>query len=128
MDKNETTTPETLQKQVEELTQQLAECNEKIPVLEKQIEDRDADLQAAYDKIAALTMAPDPNRATIETKKGLNIRSGPGKDFAILTSLPDGTTVDIQTLPDGIEVPGWALIKVGDYIGWAMTAFLKPLA
>lgn len=61
----------------------------------------------------------------VKAKDGLNLRCGPGKTFAPLTVLDNGTTVEIRMLPCNAEVPGWALVRAGDYIGWVMTEFLQ---
>ena len=100
--------------------------------LQKQLADAQAVNAAAQEENAALKaeleqLHPTPSIAVIDAKKGLNIRSGPAKTYDILATLPNGTTVEIQQLPGKVEVPGWALIQVGDYIGWAMVEFLKAV-
>lgn len=100
--------------------------------LQKQLEDAQAANAAVQEENAALKaeleqLKPAAEIAVIDAKKGLNIRSGPAKTYDILSALPNGTTVEIQQLPGKVEVPGWALIQVGDYIGWAMVEFLKAV-
>lgn len=60
----------------------------------------------------------------VNTKKGLRLRVGPGVDFSILKILPDGTLAEVLTLPDGVEVPGWALITADGQHGWVKVEFL----
>lgn len=71
---------------------------------------------------------PAAQVAVVKAKDGLNLRRGPCRTFAPVTVLPNGTTVEIQKLPCNAEVPGWALVCVGDdYIGWVMAEFLTVL-
>jgi len=112
----------------------MAKNENPVPVeeLQKQLEDAQAANAAAQEENAVLKaeleqLQPTTKVAVIDAKKGLNIRSGPAKTYDILATLPNGTTVEIQQLPGKVEVPGWALIQVGDYIGWAMVEFLKAV-
>lgn len=51
--------------------------------------------------------------------KALNVRSGPGLQYAVLGVLQEGTMATVLDLPMGMEVPGWAPVFVSsDLIGW----------
>ena len=100
--------------------------------LQKQLEEAQTANATVLKENAALKaeleqLKPAAKAAVIDAKKGLNLRSGPAKTYDILSTLPNATTVEIQQLPGKAEVPGWALIQAGDYIGWAMVEFLKAV-
>ena len=62
--------------------------------------------------------------------KGLNLRDGPGKAFNILDVVPNGAHLAVLLLPEGAEVPGYALVryeggKDGPLVGWVNTDFVR---
>jgi len=59
---------------------------------------------------------------------GLNIRSGPGRQFAVLNVLPTDSVAAVLDLPLGVEVPGWALVYVDpDLIGWVDCRYIQAV-
>lgn len=91
-----------------------------------------------------------PVLAIVDTARGLNLRSGPGREHGILAVLPGNSFVEVLELmgryPDGClyvtEVPGWALVcpfqlpgtpaedrdDVFSGIGWVDRKFLVPVS
>lgn len=57
--------------------------------------------------------------APARTTADLNMRSGPGTQFRIVTSIPRGTLVDL-----GRCVPGWCEVAWRGRVGWASSRFL----
>lgn len=96
------------------------------------------------------TGEPGPVLAIVDAARGLNLRSGPGRDHGVLTVLPDNSFVEILEFmgrcPDGrlyaTEVPGWALVcryqlpgisaedqsGVFGGAGWVDRRFLVPVS
>ena len=73
---------------------------------------------------------PDPDvTVTVDYEAGLNLRDGPHRDYNSLAILPNGTALTVLVLPEGAEVPGWALIRcvVDDepLVGWICTDFVR---
>ena len=73
---------------------------------------------------------PDPDvTVTVDYEAGLNLRDGPHRDYNSLAILPNGTALTVLLLPEGAEVPGWALIRcvVDDetLVGWVCTEFVR---
>ena len=107
----------------------MAKDNDKVQTAEE----LQAQLDGLQKENAALKEALEAKQNTtdavvacvVKAKDGLNLRCGPCKTFAPLTQLDNGTTVEIQALPCNAEVPGWALVRAGDYIGWVMAEFLQ---
>lgn len=73
---------------------------------------------------------PDPKvTVTVDYEAGLNLRDGPHRDYNSLAILPNGAALTVLLLPEGAEVPGWALIRcvVDDepLVGWVCTDFVR---
>lgn len=51
----------------------------------------------------------------------VNMRQGPGTKFKIITVLPHGTQLTIETPDDG---SGWAYVKTSDNVGWVSTKYI----
>lgn len=65
-----------------------------------------------------------PVQTFVTTAATLNVRSGPGKENAAITTLPQGTQVQAQQTQDGwthITVPG------GTVTGWVSAQYLQPV-
>lgn len=66
---------------------------------------------------------------TVNYEGGLNLRDGPHRSFNSLAVVPDGAVLTVLQLPEGAEVPGWALIRcvVDDepLVGWVCTDFVR---
>ena len=61
-------------------------------------------------------------------RKGLNLRSGPGKQYSVLSVLEEGSKAGVLELPMGVEVPGWALAVAGDDVaGWIDRRYIRPV-
>lgn len=73
---------------------------------------------------------PDPKvTVTVDYEAGLNLRDGPHRGYNSLAILPNGAALTVLLLPEGAEVPGWALIRcvVDDepLVGWVCTDFVR---
>lgn len=73
---------------------------------------------------------PDPDVTVIvDYEAGLNLRDGPHRSFNSLAVVPNGAVLTVLRLPEGAEVPGWALIRcvVDDepLFGWVCTDFVR---
>lgn len=58
---------------------------------------------------------------------GLNLRTGPGRNYPVAELLEDGTLLAVLELPHGAEVPGWALVHTGQRTGWVDRSFIQAL-
>lgn len=58
---------------------------------------------------------------------GLNLRTGPGRNYPVTELLEDGTLLAVLPLPCGAEVPGWALVHTGQRTGWVDSRFIRAL-
>ena len=58
---------------------------------------------------------------------GLNLRTGPGRNYPIAEVLEDGMRLEVLELPHGAEVPGWALVHTGARTGWVDRSFIAVL-
>lgn len=70
-----------------------------------------------------------PVTVCVSFKAGLNLREGPHKDYKSLTVIPDGEGLEVLGLPEGVEVPGWALVRCGEagagLVGWVNTDYVR---
>jgi uncharacterized protein YraI len=57
------------------------------------------------------------------TASALNLRSGPGTTYAILTSMPNGTVVNVLAASNG-----WYKVDDSGRTGWCSGAFLSPVS
>lgn len=63
----------------------------------------------------------EPTTRTVATSgSSLNVRSGPGSSYNLVTSLENGASVDVYAFKNG-----WALTKVGTAWGWCSNDYLK---
>ncbi len=77
--------------------------------------------------------APQENTVTVDFPAGLNLRDGPGLRFNVLDEIPNGATLTVLPLPEGAEVPGYALVRYtgGEdgqdwpLVGWINTNFVR---
>lgn len=71
----------------------------------------------------------DPVIVLVNHEAGLNLRDGPHRSFNSLAVLQDKTPLEVISLPEGAEVPGWALVRcvVDDeaLVGWVCTDFVR---
>lgn len=76
---------------------------------------------------------PQEDTVTVDSPTGLNLRDGPGLQFNVLEEIPDGATLTVLPLPEGAEVPGYALVRYtgGEggqdwpLVGWVNTDFVR---
>ncbi len=57
------------------------------------------------------------------TATSLNLRTGPGTTYAVLTSMPKGTIVNVEA-----ESAGWYKVTWGSHTGWCTGDYLTPYA
>jgi len=57
------------------------------------------------------------------TATSLNLRTGPGTTYAVLTSMPKGTIVKVEA-----ESAGWYKVTWGSHTGWCTGDYLTPYA
>lgn len=63
-------------------------------------------------------------RAEVTTKSGsLNVRSGPGTNYARIASIPKGEIVDVMT-----EADGWAYVSDDGVSGYVSRDYLTPVS
>lgn len=70
----------------------------------------------------------DANIAVVSSKKGLNLRKGPGCNFDVVSVLKDGAKLTLIELPEKLSVPGWLPVKAGKNTGWVMSKFVSVSA
>lgn len=58
----------------------------------------------------------------LETTADLNLREGPGTDFAVIVTMPEATRVKVQTT-SGAD--GWVHLDYKGTLGYASKAYLK---
>lgn len=58
---------------------------------------------------------------------GLNLRTGPGRNYPVAEVLENGTLLVVLNLPHGAEVTGWALVHTGQRTGWVDRSFIQAL-
>lgn len=65
---------------------------------------------------------------TIQTNngQGLIVRSGPGRAFDRVTSLPNGSTVEVLSEPQAADGFNWVRIRAGSVEGWSVSEALRP--
>ena len=57
---------------------------------------------------------------TYYTTAGVNMRSGPGKDYKRVTTVDYGTKVDVAAQQDG-----WSFVRLGEKFGWISSTYLS---
>lgn len=67
----------------------------------------------------------NPPKTTVTADFGLNLRTGPHKQFEVLEVLPNGAAVTPLELPKGVTVKGWHLVDSGKNIGWVNAQYVK---
>lgn len=65
-------------------------------------------------------------KVKLTTSKSLNIRSGPGTDYAAIGKVANGSTVDVLAETGDAENK-WAFIRHDDKSGYVSAAYLVPL-
>lgn len=49
----------------------------------------------------------------------VNVRQGPGMNFPVVTTIPGGSNVDVQSCD-----AGWCAVRFGPYAGWVNASYL----
>ncbi len=88
---------------------------------------------APQEKPSQATPSLQEDTVTVDSPTGLNLRDGPGLQFNVLEELPDGASLTVLQLPEGAEVPGYALVRYtgGEggqdwpLVGWVNTDFVR---
>src|SRR5579883_2349021 len=63
----------------------------------------------------------DPATATVNSSDGVNLRSGPGTSFDVLTVMPNGA----QVIVIGATTAGdWLQVSYNSQLGWAAATYL----
>ncbi len=62
-------------------------------------------------------------KVKINTPSGVNVRSGAGTGYSIITAIPNGTTVTISK-----ESAGWGYTSYGGYKGWIALEYTKKVS
>ena len=86
--------------------------------------DDSEELSSADESVEASEAAITGNRtvgSTLVTTTGLNLRSGPSTNYAILVTMPGGARV---TVVKAAPTSGWYNVKYGTRTGWASGAYL----
>lgn len=73
---------------------------------------------AAFALLCSVTVSAE--QATV-TGRGVNVRSGPGVNYRIITSLPKGTTVEVTSRSNG----EWYAVRIGNETGYMSSAYLS---
>jgi uncharacterized protein YgiM (DUF1202 family) len=70
------------------------------------------------------SVSPDStaNGETMVTTDRLNIRTGPGTSYTVITTLDVNTSVKVVGYKSGVS--GWAYVTGGGYTGWVSTDYL----
>ena len=108
-----------------------AEYEEKLAEAEQALQEAENSAEASeepwvnLDDYPRLSVKPDsiydaPQTKYIAASTGLNMRSGPGDSYDILTSANRATEVQAAA-----EQGEWTLIIVGDQAGWVKTSYLS---
>ena len=64
----------------------------------------------------------------IKTNGGnVNVRSGPGLEYPVIGSLPNGTIVDIPFLDDHETKPGWEYVYTDIVDGYVSTQYIANI-
>ena len=59
--------------------------------------------------------------ATLVADADVNLRSGPGTQYPVITVIPDGAAVDVRRCDDG-----WCRVHYGADAGWAKSRLSRP--
>jgi uncharacterized protein YgiM (DUF1202 family) len=65
-------------------------------------------------------------KVKLESSKSLNIRSGPGTDYAAIGKVSNGSTVEVLA-DTGKDDDKWSFIRQDDKSGYVSAAYLVPL-
>ena len=73
-------------------------------------------------------IAPLCKTVVVQAEGGLNLRCGPGKEFAIGHVLPDGTAPLVIPMPYGAYAPGWLpVLTPGFRLGWVDERYVEAV-
>jgi hypothetical protein len=85
---------------------------------------------AAGTAAPAASGAPSPANGTLyvvatNNGQGLIVRSGPGRTFSRITSLPNGSTVEVLEGPQAADGFNWVRIRTASVEGWCVSEALR---
>ena len=84
--------------------------------------------QAPQEEQAADPIASLCKTVVVQAEGGLNLRCGPGKEFAIGLVLPDGTALTVIPTPYGAYAPGWLpVLAPGFRLGWVDERYVEAV-
>ncbi len=69
----------------------------------------------------------DGTLVAVDAARGLNLRSGPHRQYDALEVLPDGAALVKMELPYGASVQGWVMVHTGQCVGWVAEKYIQPL-
>lgn len=69
----------------------------------------------------------DGTLVAVNAARGLNLRSGPHRQYDALEVLPDGAVLVKLDLPYGTSVQSWAMVHTGQRVGWVAEQYLQSL-
>ena len=65
-------------------------------------------------------------RTALVIAKKLNLRHGPSREHPVKAVLDQGTSLELFSLPDEVNVPGWAAVRVAlNLVGWVDVRFIQ---
>lgn len=67
-------------------------------------------------------------RVVINAPKGLNLREGPAKTFAVIDELPEGRELTVLPVPAHAIVPGWIVVETDGLVGWVSGEYTAPVS
>lgn len=85
------------------------------------------DVRAGIDLEDAALAGISGDIVVVNAAGGLNLRTGPGRNYPVAELLEDGTLLAVLELPHGAEVPGWALVHTGQRTGWVDRSFIQAV-
>jgi len=66
----------------------------------------------------------DAKTYEVISTKGLNLRTGPSREYGSVQVLECGTKLTPVEIPAGVAVSGWMPVKVGRKCGWVMSKYI----
>lgn len=93
----------------------------------QEVQEQPQDIQVGVDLADPAVDRISAEIVVVSAAGGLNLRTGPGRNYPIAELLEDGTPLEVLELPHGAEVPGWALVHTGARTGWVDRRFIQEL-
>ena len=93
----------------------------------QEVQEQPQDIQVDVDLADQAVDSISAEIVVVSAAGGLNLRTGPGRNYPIAEVLGDGMRLEVLELPHGAEVPGWALVHTGTRTGWVDHRFIQAL-